>query len=97
MTLSPSTLPPKYRIKVKVVPRASRTEFAGWLGDRLKVRIAAAPEHGRANAALVSHLASVLKVPRRDIKLVSGLTAADKVVEIEGIDASMLSKLLPPP
>src|SRR5690606_13091128 len=45
------------KLSVKVVPRASRDEIVGWLGDRLKVKIAAPPQDGRANAALEAFLA----------------------------------------
>ena len=42
----------KAKVAVKVVPRASRDEVVGWLGDRLKIKIAAPPQDGRANDAL---------------------------------------------
>ena len=40
-------------LEVKVVPGASRSEVTGWLGDSLKIRVAAPPERGKANAAVV--------------------------------------------
>ena len=45
-------------IEVRVQPRASRTEFAGTIGERLRIRLQAPPVDGRANAALVDQTAA---------------------------------------
>lgn len=83
------------RLAVKVVPRAARNEVAGWIGDRLRVRIAAAPERGRANAELESFVAGLLGVPARDVRVVSGHAAPLKLLEIDSIDAATLAAALP--
>jgi uncharacterized protein (TIGR00251 family) len=57
---------------IKAVPGASKTEFAGIKDGRLRVRIAAAPEDGKANAELRAFLAKALGCVRRDIALISG-------------------------
>jgi uncharacterized protein len=54
-------------------------------GDAWKVRVGAAPERGRANDALIDLLAERLSVPRRDVRIVAGHGARDKVVELDGI------------
>jgi uncharacterized protein (TIGR00251 family) len=59
-------------IEVKALPGASKTEFAGVKDGRLRVRVAAAPEGGRANAELVSFLAKALGCPARDVVLLRG-------------------------
>ena len=59
-------------LDVKALPGASRTEFAGISGGTLRVRIAAAPEDGKANAALISFIAGVAGCPKRDISLLRG-------------------------
>jgi uncharacterized protein len=70
-------------VRVKVIPRSARTEMAGELADgTLKVRIAAAPERGRANDALVAFLAEHYKVPRSAVTIASGHAAALKLVRI---------------
>lgn len=48
-----------------MVPGASKSEISGWLGDALKIRVAAQPEKGNANAAVVAVLASGLGLPEK--------------------------------
>jgi uncharacterized protein len=57
----------------------------GRYGDAWKVRVAAAPERGRANDAVLDLLAKTLSLPRGDVKLIAGHGARDKVVELHGI------------
>jgi uncharacterized protein YggU (UPF0235/DUF167 family) len=63
-------------------------------GDAWKIRVAAPPENGRANDALVRLLADTLSVPRNAVTLVSGHGARDKVVELAGVDASHVEERL---
>jgi uncharacterized protein YggU (UPF0235/DUF167 family) len=79
------------RLPVKLVPRAARDEIVEWRAGRLRVRVTAAPERGRANAALEVLLAEALDIPRRRVRVVSGHTAPTKLVEIEGIDGENLT------
>ena len=65
-------------VPVKVVPGSSRDRVAGALGDCLKITTAAAPEKGKANAAVAKTLAKALRVSVRDVKLVSGPTSPRK-------------------
>ncbi|HEX5045585.1 MAG TPA: DUF167 domain-containing protein [Gammaproteobacteria bacterium] len=81
-------------IAVKVVPRAARDEIVGWLGSALKVRIAAPPTEGRANAALESFLADALGVPRRAVRVTSGHGAARKLVDVDGLERPDVERLL---
>ncbi len=80
--------------RVKVVPRASRSEIAGVQGDMLRVRLTAPPVEGAANNALVKLLAEVLKVPERDIEIVAGHTGRQKVVRVAGLPAHELDARL---
>ena len=79
---------------VKVVPRSSRTAIAGILGEMLKVKLAAAPEKGKANQALVEFLAEKLGVKKNAIKITSGLTSPVKTIEITGISPETVNKQL---
>lgn len=71
-------------VHVKVVPGARRSEIMGPLGDRLKIRVAAPPEGGRANEEVSTSLAAWLDVASADVALVRGATNPRKTFRIEG-------------
>ena len=70
------------QLDLKVVPGSSR-EGVEWLGETLKVRVRAAPEKGRANAAVESLLASRLGLPASAVRIVAGFGSPRKRVEID--------------
>jgi uncharacterized protein (TIGR00251 family) len=72
-------------LELRVQPRASRSEFAGAFGDRLRVRLQAPPVDGRANAALVEFLADAFDVPRAQVEIERGLSGRDKRVRIRDV------------
>lgn len=82
------------KLHLKIVPGAAKTCLAGWLGETLKLRVAAPPEKGKANAAVLELLSQVLEVPKRDIEIVSGKTSPQKTVQIEGMTKEELEKRL---
>jgi uncharacterized protein (TIGR00251 family) len=72
-------------LRVKVVPKSSRNEIVGPMADgTLKVKIAAAPEKGKANAELCAFLAKHYGVPKSAVTIVSGETSTLKRVRIGG-------------
>lgn len=73
------------RLTLRVAPGAASTAVVGRHGRGWKVRVAAAPEHGKANAAVVRLLADVLDVPVRDVTIVSGAGSRDKSVSVTGL------------
>ena len=81
-------------IKVKVLPRSSRTEIAGKENDVYKVKLTDPPVEGRANKALIAFLAEKLGVPKRDIEIVSGKTGRLKTVRIRGLTAGEIAQAL---
>lgn len=87
--------PTGVRIRLKVVPGASRDAVAGWLGDRLKVRVSAPPEQGKANEAVCRTLAKSLGVAQRAIQIVAGHASAEKTVEIQGLTIDEAATRLP--
>jgi uncharacterized protein (TIGR00251 family) len=71
------------RISVKVIPKSSRTEVVEIQADgTLRVKVAAAPEKGRANAALCEFLADEFGVARSKVEVVAGHTSARKIVVV---------------
>ena len=70
-------------IDLKVVPGAARSEVVGPLGARLKVRVAAPAEGGRANRAVVELLREWLGAASpADIEIVSGQGKPKKTVRV---------------
>ena len=82
------------RLSVRLTPRASRDEIAGFEGETLRVRVTAPPVAGRANRALVRLLAKRLGVPRGAVRVVTGQTSRSKIVAIAGLDATELRRRL---
>lgn len=62
----------------RIQPKASRSEFAGPHGDRLKIRIAAPPVDGEANAALLRFLAKAFGVTQKQVTLLRGEQGREK-------------------
>ena len=73
------------RLQLRVSPGASHAGVVGRHGDGWKVRVAAPPEGGRANDAVVSLLADALDLSRRDVAIVAGHGGRDKIVNVAGI------------
>lgn len=82
------------RLHLKVIPKSSRDRVVGWVGDRLKVQVTAAPERGKANEAVIDVLAAALGIPRAQLRIVAGETSPLKTVDIDAGD-EVLSKLRP--
>ena len=85
---------PSTRVRVRVSPGARRGGVAGRVGEVWKLRVTAPAEGGRANEAVVRLLADTMDVPRRSVLLVSGHTARDKVVQLEGLEAAEVERRL---
>ena len=81
-------------IDILVQPRASKTEITGIHDGALRVRVAAPPVDGAANAAIVELLSKRLKVSKSDVQIVSGASGRRKRVLVRGIDAERASSAL---
>ena len=82
------------KLTLRVAPGARRGGVVGRRGGVWKVRVAAPPEDGRANDALVRLLADTLAVPRRDVAIVSGHGSRDKIVALAGIAPDEIERRL---
>jgi len=78
----------------KIVPGSSRTAACGLFDDMLKIKVAAAPEKGKANQCLLRFLAEILGVKRNAVSIIAGQTAAVKQVQVSGISADTLLRKL---
>lgn len=85
---------PAALIRVKAVPGARRDELAGVLGDRLKVRVSAPPEGGRANDAIRALLADALGVRPRDVTLHAGPASPEKIFRVAGLRPEVAAQRL---
>jgi uncharacterized protein (TIGR00251 family) len=72
-------------VHLKVVPGSSREQIAGALGLRLKIKVAAPPEKGKANEAVMALLAKALGIPPTAISVVKGAASPEKTVQIRGV------------
>ncbi len=82
-------------LTLHIQPGAKKTMLSGVHGDALKIKLAAPPVDGKANAALISFIADLLGVPKSAVCLKSGLTSRHKVLEITGAPADTTQRLLP--
>ena len=87
-------LPGAIRIAVRVSPRASQSTIEGVHAGALKVRLAAPPVDGAANDELVRTIAKALRVPRGSVRIVGGMRARSKLVEVAGVTAAAARALL---
>jgi uncharacterized protein (TIGR00251 family) len=78
-------------LDIKAAPGASKSLLSGLQGGRLKVKIAAAPEDGRANAELIAFFAKALGCAKKEITIKSGERSRLKTL---ALPAGLKEKLL---
>lgn len=72
-------------LPVRVTPRASRTGLDGVVDGVLRVRLNAPPVEGAANRALTEFLADLMRLPKRDVDIVTGERGRQKTVRLRGL------------
>ncbi|MBZ5534582.1 MAG: DUF167 domain-containing protein [Acidobacteriia bacterium] len=80
--------------RIVVVPRAVRNQLAGVMAGAVRLKTAAPPVDGAANAACIQYLAHLLDVPKSNVELISGEHHKRKTVYIHGIKASEVRRIL---
>ena len=80
--------------KVRVVPRASRSEIVGEHNGALRIRIAAPPVDGAANEDLMRTLARALRIRLNAVEITSGQASKTKQVRVTGATPHDLQQLL---
>lgn len=81
-------------LRLHIQPGAKKTEVVGLHGEALKIRLAAPPVDGKANAGLIAFLAERLGVAKAAVSLVSGDTSRAKRVRIDGVEPSIVRERL---
>ena len=81
-------------IRVRVVPGASSNGIAGVLGDRLKVRVSAPAEGGRANKAVCAVIAAQLGVKPRQVSIESGRASPEKLLRVSDVERAMVARVV---
>jgi uncharacterized protein (TIGR00251 family) len=86
------------RFAVRLTPKGGRNAIEGWTKGadgrmHLKARVAAPPEAGKANAALIALLAKTLRVAKSNVAIVGGETARLKQVDVTGDADYLLARL----
>jgi uncharacterized protein len=82
------------RITVWVRPGSPRPGVGGERNGALVVQVSARAVDGQATEAALAAVAAAFGVRRRAVTLVAGTTSRTKVLDVEGADASALSRLL---
>lgn len=75
--------PQDLRLTLHIQPGAKKSEIVGLYGDALKIRLAAPPVDGKANAALTAFIAQKLGITQRDVQIRSGECSRRKVLTID--------------
>jgi len=75
-------------LALHIQPGAKKTEVVGLHGEALKIRLAAPPVDGKANAALVAFIAAKVGAGRTAVEVISGLTSRAKRVRVAGISTT---------
>ena len=82
-------------LTLHVQPGAKTTTISGTYGDALKIKLAAPPVDGKANAALIAFIADQLGIGKSAIHLKSGQTSRHKTIEITGAPTDCIQRLTP--
>ncbi len=83
------------QLSLIVRPNSSKNCIVGWQVNRLKIKLKAIPEKGKANKELVSFLAEELNISKGSIKIISGITSNYKELQINTSKESDIFSKLP--
>ena len=80
--------------RIRVVPRAPRSEVGGIQGDALKLRITAPPVDGKANEECIRLLAETLGVKKGQVTIIAGHASRTKTVAVDGVKAKEIAAII---
>lgn len=87
-------VPEGIQLAVKVTPKASRSELVGWENEELRIRLAAVPDKGQANEALIRFLSKALRISKSQIAITHGHHSRHKKLLISGVSSEVLRRHL---
>ena len=82
-------------LHVRVQPKARANAVMGWRGEALRVCVTAAPEDGKANAAVIVLLAKAWDQPKSALTVVLGAADRRKIIHLQGDPARLMQALAP--
>jgi uncharacterized protein (TIGR00251 family) len=81
-------------LKIRVIPNARKTEFAGYRDGELVLRLSAPPVEGKANKAALEFLSEYFGVTRSAVVLVRGESSRHKIFQIVGLKDGDVERVL---
>ncbi len=84
----------EFAVKLRVIPNASRSEVVGMHGESVKLKVASPAVEGRANEAVLELVAERVGVGVREVRLIFGAKAREKLIVVEGLSAEEVRRRL---
>ena len=82
-------------IKLIVKPNSAATGVYGIYMNRIKIKLAAVPEKGKANKELIKFISGKIGIPKKNIKIIAGEKSIYKEISIKSDkDLNLTSRLL---
>lgn len=81
-------------VKLRVIPNARRSEVVGMHGESVKLKVASPAVQGRANEAVLELVAERVGVGIREVRLISGEKAREKLIAVSGLSAEEVRRRL---
>ncbi len=82
------------KLQIKVIPSSSKDCIVGWLENRLKIKVKAPADRGKANKAVIKLLERNLELAKGSISITSGTTSGNKIIEIDAINDDAIHQKL---
>ena len=82
------------RLRLRVKPGGRHQRLIGAYGGALKLEVSAAPEKGRANAAVIRLLSDALGLRRNQVEIVAGASSQDKTAVLTGCSVEEIAARL---
>ena len=80
-------------IEARIIPKSSRNEIISLDGGIVKIKVTAPPVDGLANRAVIELLSKGLKIPKKDISIISGEKSKNKKIRIHGVSELYFPKV----